>query len=410
MLSPLRWKETCIRLLPYIPYVNPKPSSSVTLPEDVLRLISQYYVESVLAQPKTVRQLRRRRKEYWSAIAPLAKASPQLWKIVCEIWRMIWATCCSVRCLSQCHGGRLSPVIRILTLGEDWEPETLNLTALTKLENLSIDYHKLLYYDQPSRQLRILPGVKSLPPSLRRLEILHFHGPAEDLFPLINSCPKLVELRLVQCTMFNNPKCMLWRVNAHNHYLVGHRRDDAINCANTLANHIQGLPHLERFHAHQYLTNLDSVYQHRLEHKRHHPPGHRDRTDPVDGVTMHNILQLAALAPQDAPPINPALPRLADKKLWAVSCPQCQRELEEPIEAAERLVASLLSAKHKSLKAVSFPSFLSPGRTAPSEWMVEHEYVQDRLVIWTQRPTCGRPRQRYRCEFVRHGSQWLLGQ
>ncbi|KAG8688966.1 hypothetical protein FRC11_004412, partial [Ceratobasidium sp. 423] len=314
-----------------------------TLPEDILRLISQYYVESVLAEPKTVRQLRRRRKEYWSAIAPLAKASPQLWKIVYGIWRMIWATCCSMRCLSQCHGGRLSPVIRILTLGEDWEPQTLNLSALTKLENLSIDYHKLLDYDRSSRQLRILSGVKALPASLKRLEILHFHGPTEDIFSLINSCPKLVELRLVRCTMFNNPECMWWRVNTHSHYLVGYRRDNVIGYTGTLSNSIKDLPHLERFHAHQYLTDLDSVFRHRLEHKRYHPPGHRDRTDPVDGITMHNILQLAALEPQDAPPINPALPRLADKKLWAVPCSQCTRELKEPIEAAERLAASLLS-------------------------------------------------------------------
>ncbi|KAH7343224.1 hypothetical protein B0J17DRAFT_713417 [Rhizoctonia solani] len=372
MLYLIRLKDICLRLLPHITYVK---SPSVTLPDDVLRLISQYYVDSVLSEAKTVRQLRRRRKEYWSAIAPLAKTSTHLWRIVLDIWRMMWATCCSMSCLShvQCHGGGLPAGVRILTLSDGWEPGALRLANLRKLEALSIDYHKLLYYDRTSKQLQILPGVNALPSSLRRLEILHFHGPLDDLLLLVKTCcPKLVELRLVQCTMFNNPDCMWWRVHPHD-YLVGHRREGVLGYAAALADRIEGLHYLEHVHAHCYLTNSDSIFRHRLDHKRYHPLGHHDRMDPIDGVTMHNLIHFAALTPQDAPPINPSVPRLAEKKVWEVPCSQCKSELENLIEPAERLAASLLSARRKSLKSVSFPSFLSQGRTAPSEWMVEHQ-------------------------------------
>ncbi|KEP52065.1 putative F-box-like domain protein [Rhizoctonia solani 123E] len=414
MLSPLRLKDTCLRLLPYIPYVNPKPLS-VTIPEDILRLISQYYIESALAEAKTVRQLRRRRKEYWAAVAPLAKTSTHLRMIVLGIWRMLWATCCSMSCLRHIqYQSGLPPGVRILTLGDDWEHSTLNLVALRKLETLSIDYHKLLYYDRTSKRLRILPGVNGFPSSLLRLEILHFHGSIEDILARVkSSCPKLVELRLVQCTIFNNPRCMWWRVNNRHPYLIGYQLGGVVDHAATLASYITGLPHLEHFHINHYLVGLDSVFRHRLDHKRHHPHGHRDRTDPSDrttthGTTTHNLLHLAAQASDDTPAIDHRIPRPAEKALWAALCPRCKRELEEPIENAERLEASLLSAKHQSLKSISFASFLSEGRTAPSEWTVAREYNGDHLVVWTQRPVVGRPLPRYRHEFERRGTQWIL--
>ncbi|CAE6422358.1 unnamed protein product [Rhizoctonia solani] len=399
-------------LFPRIPITLSPDIPPVDLPEDILRLIVQCYVESVLSKVNTIRELRKGRKAYWTAIAPLARTSTGLRKIVIAIWQTKWAICCSKTCSYhvQCHGGRLPPGVRILTIDDDWNPENLNLDlpVLKKLEHLSVDYHKLLSYNRSLRQLQVLPGVRSLPFSLRRLEILHFHGPIENFLPLVKSCcPRLVELRLVLCTMFNNPGCVWWRVNSHAHYLKGHRRDIVLEDTAILANHLDGLQ-LQHFHINYYFIDSVSVFEHRLNHKQYHPRGHHDYTDPLYGMRVHSPLHLAAQASDDAPPIDPSIPRLADKKLWAVSCPQCRRELEAPIQSAERLAASLLSARYTSLKTISFGDFLSQGRTEPSEWMVMRECMGERLAVWTQRPGAGQSWQRLEFEGRDQGSQWNL--
>ncbi|CAE6422365.1 unnamed protein product [Rhizoctonia solani] len=399
MSSIIRLKDTYLRLLPpYLTCVNstlsPGPSS-IALPEDVLVLICQSYVEFVLCEAKTVWDLREKRKEYWIVIAPLTKTSTYLRKIVLGIWQTVWATCCAIQCLShtRCHGGHLPPGVRILTLSNEWESSALELAPLKKLQCLSIGYHNLLRYDSSQGQFQILPGVKALPSSLRRLEILHFHGPTQHFLSLIKSCcPKLIELRLSRCTMFDHPE---YDVRDH---------------AATLVSYVEGLAHLEQLHVQSYFADTGSVLRHRLDHRQYHPRGHRDRTNPVDGIMMHNPLHLLAQAPQDGPPLNHNAILLAEKILWTVACPQCERELKDPIEAAECLAASLLSASHKSLKIISFGGFLSPGRTVPSEWMVLREYEGDRLIVWAQRPVTGRHCPRYRYEFERPagGAQWSL--
>ncbi|KAF8709667.1 hypothetical protein RHS03_02609, partial [Rhizoctonia solani] len=387
-------------------------TSPIDLPEDIIRFIVQLHVETVLSKVNTIRELRKGRKAYWTSIAPLARTSKGLRAIVIAIWQAKWATCCSKTCLShvQSHGDRLPPGLRILTVDDHWNLENLNLNlpALKKLENLSIDYHKLLSYSRLLQQFRILPGVSSLPFSLRRLEILHFHGSIQNFLPLVKSCcPKLVELRLVLCTMFNNPDCGWWRVNSHNQYLIGSHRDTALGQIAVLANQLEGLE-LQHFHINYYFADLDSVFRHRLDHKQYHPRGHRDITDPLYGIRAYNPLHLAAQASDDAPPINTRTPRLADKKLWAVSCPQCKRELEAPIEVTERLAVSLLSARHKSLKTVSFGGFLSQGRTEPSEWMIVRERNGSRLAVWTQRPGTGQSWKLHEFERLGYGPQWTL--
>ncbi|CAE6474748.1 unnamed protein product [Rhizoctonia solani] len=398
MHSPLHWKDNFLRLLPHIPYLNPKPFS-VTIPDDVFAIIIQFYVESALAKAKTVRQLRRMPQAFWADVAPLAKTSKRIRKIVLGIWRMAWAA--------------TDIYTSILTLGNDWEHTSLSLAGLKKLETLSIDYHQLLYYDPTSQQLQLRPGIEVFPSSLRWLEILHFHRPIDELLARVKSCcPKLVQLRLVQCTTFNNPECMWWRVHNRHPYLVGHQPEGVVRHAATLANYIKGFPHLEHFHINHYMVDLASVFRHRLDHKQHHPQGHHDCTDPFDGLRTrtHNLLHLAAQASDDAPPINPRIPLPADKALWKVHCPLCKHELEALIENAERLEASLLSAKHPSLKSVSFASFLSEGRTAPSEWIVEREYNGDRLFVWTRQLAVARARARARerCVFERLGTRWVL--
>ncbi|CEL63859.1 hypothetical protein RSOLAG1IB_05623 [Rhizoctonia solani AG-1 IB] len=198
---------------------------------------------------------------------------------------------------------------------------------------------------------------------------------------------------------------MWWHSNNHRHYLKGYRRDIVLEHADILANHLEGLQ-LQHFHINHYFADSNSVFEHRLNHKQYHPRGHHDHMDPLYGTRIHSPLHLAAQTPSNVPPINPSTPRLAEKELWNVSCPQCKRELQAPIEAAERLAASVLSARHKSLKTISFGDFLSQGRTEPSEWMVMQERNDESLVVWTQQPGAGRSWQQ--CKFERRGSRWTL--
>ncbi|CEL63860.1 hypothetical protein RSOLAG1IB_05624 [Rhizoctonia solani AG-1 IB] len=72
-------------LLPSIANTLSPTTSTITLPEDILRIIVQYHVESVLSKVDTVRELRKKPKTYWTAIAPLAEASTSLRKIVISI-------------------------------------------------------------------------------------------------------------------------------------------------------------------------------------------------------------------------------------------------------------------------------------------------------------------------------------
>ncbi|QRW16536.1 hypothetical protein RhiXN_04537 [Rhizoctonia solani] len=135
--------------------------------------------------------------------------------------------------------------------------------------------------------------------------------------------------------MFEDPGCKWWRINNHTDYLVGHHEDNVRDHATILGKYIEGLVYLEQLYINSFFINLDSVFRHRLEHRQYHPRGHHDRTNPVDGVMMHNALHLAALAPEGAPPINPNMPLLADKILWSSSCPQCEYELQDSVGNAE---------------------------------------------------------------------------
>ncbi|GAB1519560.1 hypothetical protein RhiTH_002628 [Rhizoctonia solani] len=173
-----------------------------------------------------------------------------------------------------------------------------------------------------------------------------------------------------------------------------------------MAHLLRGLPLLEALHIGHYLNSIHAVLTHRFEdaHKRYHPI--RDRASHVDGVGIFNNLQARAmaLARDNGPPIDSTTVRLAERKLWSVPCPECEREFARPIEIAERLSSGILAAHIKPLKHVSFANFLSDKRITPSSWRVGRQWCGTDLQVWTEDPD--RPSSRIIQEMVGSNDRW----
>jgi hypothetical protein len=108
---------------------------------------------------------------------------------------------------------------------------------------------------------------------------------------------------------------------------------------------------------------------HRTNHTEYHPIP--DAMNHVDGIQFHNIAHFNAewtsIHPSIPPP-DTTIPRLAERKQWEVKCPRCVQECKDSSERAERTAASVLAARRWSLQVVSFASFVTDKRVAPSEW------------------------------------------
>lgn len=68
-------------------------SSESTLPDDILHIIIDYHLESILSEQKPVRDYRRRRGLWQAEVVPLARCSKQFWRLVMPKWGMLWAAC-----------------------------------------------------------------------------------------------------------------------------------------------------------------------------------------------------------------------------------------------------------------------------------------------------------------------------
>lgn len=106
------------------------------------------------------------------------------------------ALCRELRCLDQA-----------LKSHQHWR----NLATLTRVHTLSIDAHNDISHDGDRFAYRNF--FKALPPSIIRLEVIHAHGPDVKVISAVKRyCPKLEELRLGRCTMFNrSPACEFWQ-------------------------------------------------------------------------------------------------------------------------------------------------------------------------------------------------------
>lgn len=275
------------------------------------------------------------------------------------------------------------------------------LASFDRLYSVSVDCHNdfLRTSGYP-----FYPLVQALPSSVERLEILNAHGPDEHIIKLVSQCcPKLTELRLGRCTMFNNRDCVWWKAHPGDHdaymadrgieaYAVSPKLPKPLFDSKALtlfqgavASLFEGVPKLRTLHIGVYLTPIEAVWAHRVDHRKLHPIHDAMRHANPEGV--HNHLHQVALAMANGedpePPINYNYPPLAKKEIWDAPCVECDKRFKAPAEQAEMRAASVLAARVWSLRSVSFASFTSPGRVGPSSWEVRprHNVTKDELTV-----------------------------
>ncbi|KAG8727803.1 hypothetical protein FRC11_012422, partial [Ceratobasidium sp. 423] len=393
---------------------TPSPTSltrSARLPPEALDHIFSFYIASLVNDLRcgTVRDYRVRKKRLMQDILVVAVGSKQFYRVMLWSLGKMWASCGLGLCSRERYYAADNPArsVWIITAKQGCLPLDTDLGLYIILEIASINYHDGVQWSKEQQRFRRFRCISAYPRSLRQLEILRSHTPEEEVIRLVSDCcPGLTELRLVRCTMFNDPKCWYWRVHTNNQdhdYMQSYDPAAVVDYANRMALLLRGLPRLESIHIGHYLISINAVFTHRLEqaHKRYHPI--IDTTSHVDGVRVVSNVRLGANA-DGGPPIDWRSARLADRELWANSCPQCEREFKKPIERAERLAAGILAAHFEFLKHVSFVNFLSDRRIDPSSWLVGRQWRGPDLYVRTEDPN--RPRSRIMQEMVQEGNRW----
>ncbi|KAG8701407.1 hypothetical protein FRC08_004094 [Ceratobasidium sp. 394] len=141
------------------------------------------------------------------------------------------------------------------------------LSEFSHLYALSIDAHSDVTHT--GDQFAYLKTFTFLPSSLVRLEITNAHSPDINIIAIVKrDCPRLEELRLGRCTLFNrSPACDFWRSfpHEHNSYISVSGTEEY---AASLAGELAPLRHLNHLRMGIYLISSSIVLAHRLYHAR----------------------------------------------------------------------------------------------------------------------------------------------
>ncbi|KAJ1309217.1 hypothetical protein OPQ81_004886 [Rhizoctonia solani] len=280
----------------------------------------------------------------------------------------------SVICTVLAAKGALTSAIRNRT-------DTSVLTAFSRLSRVSLDCHNDFLRSGPNYPYYQL--ITELPKTLEVLEILNAHGPDEHIIRLASRCcPDLTELRLGRCTMFNNRNCFWWKAHPADH--DAYMADRGVEAyAGAVGNLIENMPKLRVLHIGVYLTPIEAVWAHRVDHRRLHPIPDVMRHENPEGIHnhLHQVALAAANGEDPEPPINYHYPPLARREIWEAPCSECDRHFKNPAENAEMRTACVLSARVWSLRAISFASFTSPGRVGLSTWEVRPRHSGDGRLL-----------------------------
>lgn len=143
------------------------------------------------------------------------------------------------------------------------------------------------------------------------------------------------------------------------------------------------MPRLQTLHIGVYLTPIEAVWAHRVDHRRLHPIPDNMRHENPEGIHnhLHQVALAAANGEDPEPPINYHYPPLAKKEIWDAACSECDRHFKAPAETAEMRTACVLSARVWSLRTISFASFTSPGRVGASAWEVRPKHSVDGYLL-----------------------------
>ncbi|CAE6394667.1 unnamed protein product [Rhizoctonia solani] len=238
---------------------------------------------------------------------------------------------------------------------------------LSKIPNLraaTIDAHSDVSHNNHNR-FAYRDILSALPPSLKRLEIIHAHGPDIKIISLVKEyCPKLEELRLGRCTMFNrSPACDFWRSFPHDHdAYMSNLGTDAY--AHSLGNELAPLRHLRSLQVGLYFVPPDIVLAHRLYHRRGLPA--------PETIQWQTAIPLAELptdpAPQLPPHVEPAtttqlvelLHRCDEESQVEFKCHRCIEITGANGREAEQTANAILREYLPTLVSIEWMGWLTP--------------------------------------------------
>jgi len=322
----------------------------------------------------------RERKAVWKSLIGVASSSKYYRDLLVRQWFYVlvviqhsdWDFVRNPAWLSH-----IQPHVRIiisakgaLTSSPRFRTDTEILSYFRHLTSVSIDYHN--DFLRTGSQFPYYQLVRKLPASVQRLEILNAHGPDEQIINLVSCyCPDLTELRLGRCTMFSDRDCVWWKAHPADHdAYMAERGVEAY--AGAVGNLIKNVPRLRVLHIGVYLTPVEAVWAHRVDHRKLHPVPDSMRHENPEGVHnhLHQVALAAAHGEDPDPPVNYNYPPLARKEIWEAPCSACEDRFRGPAEDAEMRTAAVISARVWSLRTVSFASFTSPGRVGSSAWDV----------------------------------------
>ncbi|KAG8765819.1 hypothetical protein FRC12_007275 [Ceratobasidium sp. 428] len=374
------------------PQTRPLPATiDLTLPVPILppELVQDivFYLAKPLVPPSHApyNSYREERKAAWRALVGVASSSKFYRDLLVRRWFYVlvvvessdWSLVRDAHWLNL-----IEPHVRIiisakgaLTSSPRFQTDTEILSYFGHLTSVSVDYHN--DFLRTGGQFPYYQLVRKLPASVQRLEILNAHGPDEQIIKLVSDfCPDLTELRLGRCTMFNNRDCIWWKAHPADH--DAYMADRGVEAyAGAVGNLIKNVPKLRVVHIGVYLTPIEAVWAHRVDHRKLHPVVDSMRHENPEGV--HNHLHQVALAAANGedpdPPVNYNYPPLARKEIWEAPCSACENRFRQPAEEAEMRTAAVIAARVWSLRTVSFASFTSPGRVGASAWEVVPRHI-----------------------------------
>ncbi|KAF8688990.1 hypothetical protein RHS03_09216, partial [Rhizoctonia solani] len=347
-----------------------------TLPVDTVELIADFLFETTYLADSdaeiTGNTFVLPRKPSWSTVAGFMSASADLHRIGMERWvRMLicrskedldiaipyfqWIR--DLRCFDQ-------PPL-------DSEYGTV-LNQFVRLRSLSIDLHNDIHHNE--RQFSYRDIFTSLPSSLLRLEIKNSHGPDVKIIAIVKRCcPKLQELRLGRCNMFNRtPACQFWRSFPfeHDSYISSDGTDEY---ASSLAQELAPLKRLKTLQVGIYLIPTSVVLAHRIYHAQEIPAPNDFNWQQAITLARHAP---AALAGQAMPPgLEPAT---ADDLIDLLhkpnsepgfsrqSCRFCELEFSQANIDAESNATRTLKVLLPSLAEVQWQSWFTPNHLGVS--------------------------------------------
>ncbi|CAE7146234.1 unnamed protein product [Rhizoctonia solani] len=239
------------------------------------------------------------------------------------------------------------------------------LSKIPYLHTAIIDAHSDVWHNEHNR-FAYRDVLSTLPPSLKRLEIQHAHGPDIKIISLIKKySPQLEDLILGRCTMFNRqPACDFWASFPHDHdAYMSNTGTDAY--AHSLAIELAPLKHLRLLRIGLYFVPSDIVLAHRLYHRRG-----LAAPEIIDWQSAIPLAELPADPPlQELPPhVEPAtitqlvslFHRLDEESHTEFKCSRCTETTDTDSRDAEMSASSILHEYIPTLSSVEWMGWLTP--------------------------------------------------